>query len=252
MESFRSNLRILLSWEVKSLGFCHNMDHSPSDSQPSAVLHVAVNAVTVNNGTARQVLVMPLRTTPPSGYAISSSSQPCSTSHPTAVAVQSNVVSHQLHIITKIMIRVENKKSSKVFRNYMLKGIDTAVVSSCEELKKAIRTQLKDVISKDDFDIGYVQGIKVIRIQSRLDVQEFWQNFRTSNLVLWCDGLKSDDDGTQASSTSKKRKVQNSNQEGYVQKIVDDLKKRAWVSVYIKAISNLGRNDKWTSPFRLG
>ena len=116
------------------------MDHSPSDSQPSAVLHVVVNAVTVNNGTARQVLVTPLRTTPPSGYAVSSSSQPRSTSHPAAMAVQSNIMSRQLHIITKIMIRVENKKSSKVFRNYTLRGIDTTVVNSCEELNKAIKT----------------------------------------------------------------------------------------------------------------
>ena len=94
-----------------------------------------------------------------------------------------------------------------MFRNYALRGIHTTVVNSCEELKKAIRAQLKDVISKDDFDIGYVQGTKVIRIQSRLDVQEFWQNLRTSNLVLWYGGLKSDDDGTQPIGNSRRALV---------------------------------------------
>ena len=55
------------------------MDQSPS-------VHVAVNAVTVNSGTARQVLVTPLRTTPPSaGYAVSSNCQPLNSQPSTLV-----------------------------------------------------------------------------------------------------------------------------------------------------------------------
>ena len=36
----------------------------------------------------------------------------------------------------------------------------------------------------DDFDVGFVQGTKVVCIQNTLHVQEFWQNFRMINLVL--------------------------------------------------------------------
>jgi len=43
-----------------------------------------------------------------------------------------------------------------------------------------------------------------------------------SNLEFWCDGLKGEEDVTQSSSTSKKRKV---NEED-VQKTGDDLKKK--------------------------
>jgi len=42
-------------------------------------------------------------------------------------------------------------------------------------------------------------------------------------LILWCDGLKSEDEG---SSASKKMKLQGSNNEEDGQKTVDDLKKK--------------------------
>ena len=66
-------------------------------------------------------------------------------------------------------------------------------MNCCEELKKVIREQLKEDIVNHNFDVGYVQGTKVVRIRSRLDLQEFWQNFKKSNLILWCDGLKCED-----------------------------------------------------------
>ena len=97
-----------------------------------------------------------------------------------------------------------------MFRNYTLRGINTDLVNSCEELKNAIRNQLKDVICRGDFDVGFVQGGKVVHTQNRLDIQEFWQNFEISNLILW---LKSEDNVAQSSSASKKRKLQVSNNE---------------------------------------
>ena len=78
------------------------------------------------------------------------------------------------------MIRVESRVSSKEFRNFTL---DTEIVSCCEKLKHEIRRQLEDVTSSN-FDVGYIQETEVIQIQSRLDVQEFWQSFRKGNLIL--------------------------------------------------------------------
>jgi len=44
-------------------------------------------------------------------------------------------------------------------------------------------------VTSGDFDVGYVQGTKVIHIRNRLDIQEFWQNFKKGSLMLWYDGL---------------------------------------------------------------
>jgi len=84
---------------------------------------------------------------------------------------------------------------------------------------------LKSVVCPGHFDVGIFQGTKVVCIQNRLDIQEFWQNFVTSNLVLWCDGLKGKDDVAQSNSASKKRKVQSSTEED-VQKTINGLKKK--------------------------
>ena len=99
-------------------------------------------------------------------------------------------------------------------------------MNCCEELKKVIREQLKEDIVNHNFDVGYVQGTKVVRIRSRLDLQEFWQNFKKSNLILWCDGLKCEDasDNT-AESSSKKRKLQGTKEEE-VQQFVEELMRK--------------------------
>jgi len=44
-------------------------------------------------------------------------------------------------------------------------------------------------VTSGDFDVGYVQGTKVIHIRNRLEIQEFLQNFKKGSLILWCDGL---------------------------------------------------------------
>ena len=59
------------------------------------------------------------------------------------------------------MVRVESKKSSKVFQNFTLQSINTEVVNCCEDLTKVMREQLIEDIISHKFDIGYVQGTKV-------------------------------------------------------------------------------------------
>ena len=180
------------------------------DTGRRPVLHV-VNAVTVNNGASRQVLVTPLSTTPPPSYFSSSSTRTLQRPISQASTSMAPTASSD-DFVDKIMIRVESIKSSKVFRNFTLRGININIVNCCEELKKLIRDQLNDKIISRDFDIGYIQGTKVVRIRSRLDLQEFWQSYRKSSLILWCDGLKCEDTINDVervqSSVSKKRKVQ--------------------------------------------
>ena len=178
-----------------------------------------VNAVTVNNsGAARQVLVTPLATMPPTSH-VSSVVRP-------QLSLQAAAIDR---FVNKIMIRVESRESNKEFRNFTLRNLDTEVINCCEELKREVRSQLEEDVTTGDFDVGYVQGTnKVIRIRSRLDIQEFWQNFRKGNLILWCDGLskstskRSDD----TEPTSKKRKLKptkDSTKDEEVQKVVEKL-----------------------------
>ena len=56
----------------------------------------------------------------------------------------------------------------------------------------------------DQFDVGYVQGTKVVRLRSRIDIQEFWKNYKKGNLILWCDGLSK---GTSKSKESNETAV---------------------------------------------
>ena len=100
------------------------------------------------------------------------------------------------------------------------------MVNSCEEL---IRSQLKDVIGEGDFDVGFVHGTKVVCIQNRLEIQEFWKTFRTSNLILCCDGLKGEPHDVTHSGSANKKKILQSNSED-VQKTVDNLKERTSIT----------------------
>lgn len=99
----------------------------------------------------------------------------------TTVLQQQHVqVSQDQTCVDKIIVRVESKRSNKVFGNFTLRDINTEVVNYCEEV---IREQLKEDIVNHSFYVGYVQGTKVVCIRSRLHLQEFWQNFKKSSLV---------------------------------------------------------------------
>ena len=74
------------------------------------------------------------------------------------------------------------------------------MVSSCEDLKAA----MEDITSKD-FDVGYLQGSKVIRLRSKEDLLEVWGyiNVPNSKTTLWC-GLESEG-ASKAGGGSKRR-----------------------------------------------
>ena len=69
-------------------------------------------------------------------------------------------------------------------------------------MKFLIKAQLKDDITEQDFDVGYVQGSSAVIIRSRVDLEELWDTLRKgANTMLWCNGMSCQP----CSSTSYKR-----------------------------------------------
>ena len=56
---------------------------------------------------------------------------------------------------------------------FSLRSIDSQYVTSRDELKQTIRSQLQGDVRRD-FDIGYVSGNSVISIRNNADISEPW------------------------------------------------------------------------------
>jgi len=128
-------------------------------------------------------------------------------------------------LIDKITLKAVNKEKKAVSKMFQLRNINPQSYSSLANL---IRSQLKDDITGEGFDVGYLNGSNCISIQTK-DVVEVWNNVKKGfNVVLWCDGLKtragskrqpSNDDDSSSHSAKKDTQEQ-------VQKVVDILKKQ--------------------------
>ena len=176
--------------------------------------------VTVNaSGTgSKQVLVTPIRSSIPSVVQATPSSK-------------SNVVDK---IILKAVSGNAPKKDSKAFT---LRHINTSSIHTCNDLRCVIRTHLGAEITTENFDVGYIQGLTVIRIRSKEDMTELWANVKdpSKKINVWCDGLiETDTSGSKRKQKTDtydrdiqtKRKKVNTHKEDEVQEIVDDLKKQ--------------------------
>ena len=73
---------------------------------------------------------------------------------------------------------------------FTLHNISTQTVVSREQLKSEIAKQLKDDVS-GQFDVGLIQGASLVSIHTSRDLSEVWDEvLKSSNVTLWCDGLK--------------------------------------------------------------
>ena len=183
------------------------------------------SSVTVNNGSGRRnVLITPLASVRCQTPAVT---QPLANPPSTMVRCSTDTTS----TIDKATLKAvcpgaAYKKDSA--RTFILRNIDSAKVVSCADLKSTIRRQLQHDIVSGDFDVGYV-GASVVRVRSKEDLVEMWEELRSGKIALWCDGLKeklpkqresykrkqSEDHCDDENSTKKKRHTPEEVQEVY-------------------------------------
>ena len=218
--------------------------------------------VTVNNGSlnkvskpnGRQVIVTPLATPSvrpllpttlhqelhgrilPVPSALTTSRVPLATTQQRSQGQLSEGVS--VPTLTHVLLKAVLKGGNKDGKTFTIRDVDTAAISSCDDMKMLIREQLSEDIVTEDFDIGFVNGSSVIRIRNKEDLSDVWAALRKpgNKMTLWCDGLverransrkrvqgedvDSDREVTQARPPKKKQ----ADREDKVQETVDNLK----------------------------
>jgi len=149
-------------------------------------------------------------------------------------------------IIDKITLKAVSKDIKTVTKMFQLRNVNPMKIQSYSSLANLIRNQLKDDITSEDFDVGYINGSNRISIQNKEDIVEVWNNVRKGvNVILWCDGLKhragskrhlsNNDDNTPIVLRKKER----------VQQIFDVFKKQhMWREIYQYAVLLMGRDGQ--------
>lgn len=93
-------------------------------------------------------------------------------------------------VISKLVVKAVTKLVKPPRWSLSLRNIKDNLFS-CDDVKGVICNQLDRGIITDDFDIGYVNGIRVIIFRTKADLVEFWSEVRSHNkAILLCDGLK--------------------------------------------------------------
>ena len=70
-------------------------------------------------------------------------------------------------------------KKDACCKTFTLRNVDIEQVSTRDQLKRVIRTQLTDdIIIKGDFDVGYYQASTIVSIRSPQDVMELWHDIK--------------------------------------------------------------------------
>ena len=65
-------------------------------------------------------------------------------------------------------------------------------ITSRDDLKNEIRTQIQGDIVLSEFDVGFFSASGIlISIRNPVDLADIWADIKKGNkVVLWCDGLK--------------------------------------------------------------
>ena len=151
--------------------------------------HVPATQQILSGAVKRQVLITPLTSTQLQGKQISQISQP--------TTGQAN------RIINKLLIKVFLKVAKKESKTYTLRDIDTSKISTVDQLKRLIKTQLQGEIH-EHFNVGYLHGSSHVTIRTARDITDLWADvLKATSVMLWCDGLKTE---LTKPSTSQKRK----------------------------------------------
>ena len=90
-----------------------------------------------------------------------------------------------------MVLKAVLKGGNKDGKTFTICDLDTAAISSCDDMKTLIREQLSEDIVAEDLDIGFVNGSSVIRIHNKEDLSDMWSALRKpgNKKTLWCDGL---------------------------------------------------------------
>ena len=93
--------------------------------------------------------------------------------------------------LTHVLLKAVFKGGNKDGKTFTIGDLDTAAISSCDDMKMLIREQLSEDIVTEDLDIGFVNGSSVIRIRNKEDLSDVWSALRKpgNKKTLWCDGL---------------------------------------------------------------
>jgi len=124
-------------------------------------------------------------------------------------------------------------------------------MNSTDELKNCIREDLSDEITCKGFDVGYLQGSSVVHVRNKADILELCSLLQkpNSNVVLWCNGLRtnkharseSEDESGNKSPNPRKRHKRNS--------ATDDSRRNAEVQGYVDTLRT--RHGSNYSPMQL-
>ena len=112
---------------------------------------------------------------------------------PTA-ASNSGAQARAHHVLNRVLIKAVPKGGGKgEGKNFTLKNVNTAELSSCNQLKALIKEQLCDDIESGSFDVGFIDGSNVVRIRTHDDLKETWTTLmKGGKTTFWCDGLFSE------------------------------------------------------------
>ena len=129
-----------------------------------------------------------------------------------------------------------NKSNPKESKLFTLRNLQINNISSCENLKCFIKSQLSNDIVEGPFDVGVLQGNLAVSFRSTEDIKEAWEQLRAGkNTTLWCDGMASgkkkrshdydtDNEEDIEKKKPKKRKKKEDDREEKVEKLVEGLK----------------------------
>ena len=180
--------------------------------------------------------------------------RPTATLVSTQQRVPANVLQHSERVrqaaskLDKVFLKA-TYKSKKEIKKFTLRNVEHTRITSSDDLKDLIKTNLHDDIKSGDFDVGYMIGTEVIRVRTEEDLKEMWNEVKKNQCIaLWCDGLvdvesgmsskssksgskrkraasndESEDETTQPTKAQKKKKLDN---DAKVQEIVDSLKSK--------------------------
>lgn len=150
---------------------------------------------------------------------------------------QSSVTQHA-QPLEKVLLKAAQRSNLKETKTFTIRNVDTASILSLNDLKSLIRDRFSGDI-RSSFDVGYVQGVNVIRIRSKEDLSEMWAEIkRSKSTSVWCDGLiestskkskrkrksLSDEEDSEDDSCKSKTKKQRVDKDEKVQEMVEALK----------------------------
>ena len=150
----------------------------PDPKAPPIGSHVPATQQVLGGAVRRQVLITPLTSTQLQGKQISQINQP--------------TTGQATRIINKLLIKVFLKVAKKESKTYTLRDIDTTKISTVDQLKRVIKSQLQGEIH-EHFNVGYLHGSNHVTIRTAHDVSDLWADvLKATSVMLWCDGLKTE------------------------------------------------------------